>query len=238
MEGQWLWVIGHAQKSSTIRGFQTLTIRVKILVLRHIETHNHIVQYVHICSWWSIILRNRKKSLMLSFCDSGQSFNMLQVVLWLMFHHIILTFPQIDIDPAMSDGSSLPFATGLPISLRVCPGMAEQNQLFLANLLTEKMRKPQGVGIPYFWIKHDKPQPTSTSTHHPYPCFCASRDPPRKKKSLGSAQSPQNITRRHPLRVNSHLSWRLDQDCWPPIPAWSLKYHHFFERWTVQSQKV
>ena len=77
-----------------------------------------------------------------------------------MFHHIILTFPQIDIDPAMSDSSSLPFATGLPISLRVCPGMAEQNQLFLAKLLTEKMRKPQGVGIPYFWISRQNPYST------------------------------------------------------------------------------
>ena len=153
-----------------------------------------------------------------------------------------LPFPKLTyVDPAMSDGSSLPFATGLPISLRVCPGMAEKNQLFLANRLTEKMRKPQGVGIPYFWIKRDKPQPTSNNLNlypSPLPMFLCTQGPTEKKKSLGSAESPQNITRRHPLRVNSHLSWRLDQDCWPPIPAWSLKYHHFFERWTVQSQKV
>ena len=67
------------------------------------------------------------------------------------------------------------------------PEWPKKNRRFLATLLTETMRKPQGVGIPYSWIKHDKPQPTSTnlnlypSTHHPYPCFCAPRDPPEKK---------------------------------------------------------
>ena len=59
MEGQWLWVIGHAQKYSTIRGFQTLTIRVKILVLRHIETHG---SYCSICSYLFMMIHHFKKS--------------------------------------------------------------------------------------------------------------------------------------------------------------------------------
>ena len=111
--------------------------------------------------------------------------------------------------------------------------------LFLANVLAEKMPpKPAGrVDTPFL----DKPQslPIPINPHHPIFLSCTHFH--RKKK--GSAQSPQNITSRHPLWVNSHLrskicsrSWLLDPRTWPRKKTWSLKYHKLLEMESTKSK--